>query len=70
MTDKLYKRAFIHPFYSIVGILIVVDVLIFLIEEAPGLSIPWKIPGLLLLALGVFVLRIFIHILFHFFGNR
>jgi len=70
MNKDLYKRKYITPFFYIVNILIIVNVLIFLTEEVPSLSISWKIPSILLLAQGVFLLRLFLSVIFHFFRKN
>lgn len=70
MNKDLYKRKYITPFFYIVNILIIVNVLIFLTEEVPSLSISWKILSILLLAQGVFLLRLFLSVIFHFFRKN
>lgn len=70
MNENSYKKKFIEPFLHLVSILMIVSMLIFITDEFPALSILWKISAILLLAQGVFLLRLSLSILFHFFNTN
>ncbi len=59
MEPKYFRKQLLRPFWGTVAVLLLLNLLVFLVENRLiGLE-SWQIPCLLTLALGLFYLRLF-----------